>query len=179
MKRLLALSSLMLVALAPAAYASNPNHLGGCHGANDVPCRPDPQPTHGNDCTRSDDHSCDTTTTTAPEPTTSTTATSTTTTTTTPTAMPTTTTTFDSSTPSTTSPGGSQGPPPAGATAATCPDGLGFQLVTAPPCPSISPLSPASRTTELPRTGTDWLGLGMLGVSLIVLGVAMRLWFRR
>lgn len=46
----------------------------GCHGTNQIVCRPDPQPTHGQDCTHSDDHRC----TSAP---TTTTATPTTTTT--------------------------------------------------------------------------------------------------
>jgi hypothetical protein len=30
----------------------------GCHGANEVDCRADPQPTHGRDCMHSDDHAC-------------------------------------------------------------------------------------------------------------------------
>lgn len=46
-----------------------------CHGNNATPCRPDPQPEHGQDCTHSDDHTCvpatitttSTTTTTAPD----------------------------------------------------------------------------------------------------------------
>jgi hypothetical protein len=65
MKRLaLVLVALTAMLLAVPAYASNPNHPTGCHGANNVPCRPDPQPTHGDDCTHSDDHSCEVTTST-------------------------------------------------------------------------------------------------------------------
>ena len=39
-----------------------------CHGQTQVPCRPDPQPSHGKDCERSDDHVCEPTTTTTAVP---------------------------------------------------------------------------------------------------------------
>lgn len=56
------LGLVLLVALAPAAYAGYGNDDDGCHGANQEECRPDPQPSHGKDCEEhgnggiSDDH---------------------------------------------------------------------------------------------------------------------------
>lgn len=54
--RTLAASFLIVLALASPAYAGNPhgqppgNDGGTCHGANLASCRPDPQPSHGQDC---------------------------------------------------------------------------------------------------------------------------------
>jgi hypothetical protein len=154
-KRLLALSALLLVATAPAAWADHHEQLDGCdHGASSVPCRPDPSPngqdcdSHGNHGGINEDHctketrTCDSlelcptttsvpsttsTSTPAPSGTTTTTATRTTTTASVPiTATPTTT-----ATPSTTA--------------------------TSTPAP----------TTELPMTG------GGLTEMLTVLGVVL------
>lgn len=152
MKRMFALSALLLVALAPAAWASNPQHPDGCHGANEVPCRPDPQPTHGADCTRSDDHSCSSTTS-AP----STTSTSS------PAPSGTTTTTV------TTEAGGDGSPltmttssPPTTATTQPASPYTTSTLTRA--CDSIQLCPPAAAVTELAHTGagTDILvGLGL------------------
>lgn len=52
MKRVLVLLALAIFSgsiLIPAAVASN-HKFPDCHGKNSVPCRPDPQPSHGKDC---------------------------------------------------------------------------------------------------------------------------------
>jgi hypothetical protein len=51
-KRLLLATSIASVALIGQGTAAWAGHNQGpeCHGANQTPCRPDPQPTHGNDC---------------------------------------------------------------------------------------------------------------------------------
>lgn len=165
MKRFFVVAALAVVAFAPAAWASNPNHPDGCHGETSVPCRPDPQPTHGADCTHSDDHSCEvtpstSTTTTDPAPTT---------TTTTVTAPPiTTTTTTQTGAPTTTTSTAA----PTTSTLRRC-DSL--QL-----CPPVTPV-PATSVTELAHTGagTDILvGLGLWclvsGAVSLLLGQLMR-----
>lgn len=65
MRKLLLLPFLLLLP-APAFAAGNPHP--GCHGANEVDCRPDPQPDKGQDCLHSDDHRCSPTTTTTALP---------------------------------------------------------------------------------------------------------------
>lgn len=52
MKRVLAITALVIfsgIILVPAATAAN-HKFPLCHGKNSVPCRPDPQPSHGKDC---------------------------------------------------------------------------------------------------------------------------------
>jgi len=64
LRRIIAISALAFATVgAPATAWAGHNQGPGCHGANQVPCRPDPQPTHGNDCgsnstnpLNSDDH---------------------------------------------------------------------------------------------------------------------------
>lgn len=78
--RTLAALVLVLGFAARPAYAQNESP--DCHGQNQEECREDPQPDHGMDCERSDDHrDCATTTTTATLVATTTTAAPTTTTT--------------------------------------------------------------------------------------------------
>lgn len=156
----------------PGAEPHGPKHED-CHGANEVDCRPDPQPEHGNDCVRSDDHVCPitaSTTTTVPPLTTTTTAPPTTTTTT-PTTGPTSTTTIPpglstptttvltvphcsptciTSAPSTVDPGESGQTP------------VGTEPVTTSP-------KPTPPTTELAHTGNGWLW--KLGLGLVLFGL--------
>lgn len=157
MKRALFLAGVLLVAFAPAAWASNPNHPGGCHGANNVPCRPDPQPTHGADCAHSDDHSCEVTTSTST------------------TAPPATTTTSAPST-ITTGPAGSPSSP---TTTTTAPGSLTIStarlcdaLVMCPATPAAAPTdTPAAPAGELPMTGSATGALAAGGFILILAGL--------
>lgn len=50
MKRLAALLVLGLAVATPTSALAGHKQGPGCHGQNQVECRPDPQPTHGNDC---------------------------------------------------------------------------------------------------------------------------------
>lgn len=78
MKRLLAILALAifsgLILFAPAAMATN-HKFPGCHGKSSVPCRPDPQPSHGKDCLKhgkggvNEDHCKGTSPTPTPTPT--------------------------------------------------------------------------------------------------------------
>lgn len=157
----------------PGAEPHGPNH-SDCHGKNEVACRPDPQPEHGRDCIRSDDHVCQSTASTTTIPSSSTTTitgqTSTTTTTlptgstptsTTPPGLSTTTgptlracyPACTTSVPSTVDPGAPPQTPAETKTAST-------SLSTTPP------------TTELAYTGTNWTRLlTFLGLVLILFGL--------
>lgn len=67
MKKRLLLIPAVLLALSGTALANNNPHPD-CHGMNQVICRPDPQPDHGQDCLHSDDHRCDVVPTPTPTP---------------------------------------------------------------------------------------------------------------
>jgi hypothetical protein len=162
-KRLLALSALLLVATAPAAWADHHEQLDGCdHGATSVPCRPDPSPSgqdcdsHGNHGGINEDHctketrTCDSLElcpTTTSEPSTTSTSTPAPSGTTTTTATPTTTT---ASVPITATP----------TTTAT---------------PSTTATSTPAPTTELPMTGAATTTLLFAGAWLILSGLAAML----
>lgn len=155
------------------AEPHGPNH-SDCHGKNEVACRPDPQPEHGRDCIRSDDHVCQSTvsTTTIPSSSTTTTTGPTSTTTTTPTTGPT-------STPTTPpdsffgTPEGQTPPCPACFTFApsTVAPG-GPQPTAATTLPVDTSPSTTPPTTELAYTGTNWTRLlTFLGLALVLFGL--------
>jgi len=149
------------LAIAAPANASNPNHELGCQGSNNVPCRPDPQPTHGNDCSRSDDHSCSTTTTT-PQPTTTTTAR----------VIPITTTTTLAPLPSLiihTDPKPSTTSTTLTTTSAQAlvPPSIGSTTTTSPESPS----SATTNTTQLAATGAGSKALTILGLWFVIGGL--------
>lgn len=49
-KRVLATSVVAIGLMAPGTALAGHEQGPNCHGKNQVPCRADPQPTHGNDC---------------------------------------------------------------------------------------------------------------------------------
>lgn len=164
MKRLLILAALAVVAFAPAAGANSSVNQTGCHhGASDQPCKPDPQPDHGNDCSNpsggNQDHCPDTSTTTttatAPAPVTTTTT------------DPAPSTLGTPASTSTTMAGPSTSAPPATSGDPTLRRCDSIEL-----CPPATATAPAS--TELPMTGAGdivlmvW-GAGFLGLGLILL----------
>jgi hypothetical protein len=144
-KKLLLLVPLAALAFASAAWAHDARP--DCHGANEVPCRPDPQPTHGNDCTKSEDHRCCDSLELCP---------------------PVTTTTEPSTTSTST-------PAPSGATTttATRTTTMASVPITATPTTTATPSTTSTSTpTELPMTGAATTTLLFLGAWLILGGLA-------
>lgn len=55
-KRLLAVGFIAFGLALPGNAIAGQKHGPGCHGVNQVPCRPDPQPDRGNDCGSNSKH---------------------------------------------------------------------------------------------------------------------------
>jgi hypothetical protein len=160
-KRLLALSALLLVATAPAAWADHHEQLDGCdHGATSVPCRPDPSPngkdcdSHGNHGGINEDHCTEETTTSTDVRF--------------PGAVP-----DHDSVPSTTS---TSTPAPSGTTTttATPTTTTASAPITATPTTTATP-STTTTSTELPMTGAATTTLLFAGAWLILSGLAAML----
>jgi hypothetical protein len=157
-KRLLALSALLLVATAPAAWADHHEQLDGCdHGATSVPCRPDPSPngkdcdSHGNHGGINEDHCTkETRTCDSLE------------------LCPTTTTVPSTSSTSTPAPSGTT------ITTATPTTTTASAPITATPTTTATPSTTAT-STELPMTGAATTTLLFAGAWLILSGLAAML----
>lgn len=143
--------------LQPGAEPHGPKHED-CHGANEVECRPDPQPEHGRDCERSDDHVCATTTTSTTNP-----PTTTTTLPVTPTTI-TTVTTPKADTPSTTT------TQPAESSFGSLPEPYTTLLTGTPSTTSPGMVEPLS---ELPATGMEGTYLSV-GIFVTATGLILR-----
>lgn len=166
--------TITLLAVPGSATNNDPHHeeQDGCdHGNTSKPCRPDPQPDHGQDCVEhgnhggiNEDHCLVTTTTTRPNETTTTTTAPPATTTTT-TQPPTTVTTEPpvSDTPPTTS------PPAVVSHNCVTPDGYPYSAAEC--LPAATPEAAAKDT--LPRTGSSGLLL-LIGLGSVILGFALR-----
>lgn len=147
----LATLSVVLVLGIGGGNASAADGKPDCHGQNQVDCRPDPQPDHGRDCEKSDDHRClDTSTTTTQPPTTTTTIPE----------IPTTTTTLPAESPSSSTTSTTTAPP----TTTTAPTPAASGAENVPPTRPVS-------LAELPRTGSGAIPyLAVAGLALILVG---------